>query len=224
MNKKILLIGCYSKLGKNIIKRKKTNNFNISSTYNKNKIFNNRIKQYKIDLNNLNNNNYKILSKNFDYILMLSGHLDGKSLIENNFENINKSIQINLSSQIMLLKHILKFQRKKCLLIFISSISGRKGSYDPTYAAAKGGIITFSKSLSMWLAPKVKCITLCPGLIKNTKMYKSFNKERISKIKYQTPNKELLNISDLSKIIIDLMQPHWKHANGSVIDINGGIF
>ena len=76
----------------------------------------------------------------------------------------------------------------------------------------------------MWLAPKVKCITLCPGLIKNTKMYKSFNKERISKIKYQTPNKELLNISDLSKIIIDLMQPHWKHANGSVIDINGVIF
>ena len=34
----------------------------------------------------------------------------------------------------------------------------RKGSYDPTYAAAKGGIITFSKSLSMWLAPKLNVL------------------------------------------------------------------
>ena len=65
MKKKILLIEVLQKLGKNIIKRLDTNNFNISSTYNKNKIFNNRIKQYKIDLNNLNNNNYKILSKIF---------------------------------------------------------------------------------------------------------------------------------------------------------------
>lgn len=224
MKKKILLIGGSSKLGQNIIKKLDKKKFNIYSTYNKNKISNNKVKQFKIDLQNINKDNCKVLSNNFDFILMLSGHLDGKALIENSFENIRRSIQINLSSQILLLKNLLPFQKKKCLLIFISSISGRKGSYDPIYAAAKGGIITFSKSLSMWLAPKIKSITVCPGLIKNTKMYKTFNKQRILKLKNQTPNKELLNINDLSKIIIDLMKPHWKHANGSVIDVNGGLF
>ncbi len=224
MKKKILLIGGSSKLGQNIIKKLDKKKFNIYSTYNKNKISNNKVKQFKIDLQNINKDNCKVLSNNFDFILMLSGHLDGKALIENSFENIRKSIQINLSSQILLLKNLLPFQKKKCLLIFISSISGRKGSYDPIYAAAKGGIITFSKSLSMWLAPKIKCITVCPGLIRNTKMFKTFNKNRIKTLIKRTPNRELLNPEDLSEIILDLMKPHWRHANGSVIDINGGLF
>ena len=55
-------------------------------------------------------------------------------------------------------------------------------------------------------------------------MYKTFSKKMLSKKKNQIPNKEFLNLSDLSDIIIDLMKPHWKHANGSIIDINGGLY
>ena len=169
-------------------------------------------------------NTYSLIEKNFDYIFFLSGNLDGKSLLENSEQNINKTIQINFSSQILLLKKILKFQSKSCQLFFISSISGRRGSYDPVYAATKGGLIAFSKSLSLWLAPKIKCITICPGVIKNTDMFKTFSKDRIKSLQNQTPNKELLNPDDLSEILIDLMKPHWRHANGSIIDINGGLF
>ena len=55
-------------------------------------------------------------------------------------------------------------------------------------------------------------------------MYKTFDNERLKKLKKQNPNKEFVNSNDLAKIIIDVIKPHWKHANGSIIDVNGGVF
>ena len=78
--------------------------------------------------------------------------------------------------------------------------------------------------MSKWSAPKFKFIGLCPGIIKDTKMYKSFKKNRLKTILKENPNKEFLNSDDLADIIIDISKPHWRHANGSIIDINGGTF
>ena len=55
-------------------------------------------------------------------------------------------------------------------------------------------------------------------------MYKSFKKDRLKKLLVQNPNKEFLNTEDLAEIICDIIKPHWRHANGSIIDINGGVF
>ena len=35
---------------------------------------------------------------------------------------------------------------------------------------------------------------------------------------------ELISSSDFAKILIDVLEPHWKHANGSIININGGVY
>ena len=55
-------------------------------------------------------------------------------------------------------------------------------------------------------------------------MYKSFTKERLKKLKIQNPNKSFVDANNLAKIVVDVIQPHWKHANGSIIDVNGGEF
>mgnify|MGYP001223800029 FL=1 len=85
-------------------------------------------------------------------------------------------------------------------------------------------MISLIKSISKWEAPKIRCIGLCPGIILNTKIYKNFNKARLKFSLSQNPNKEFLNSEDLAKIIIDITKPHWRHANGTIIDINGGVF
>ena len=227
MKKKILIIGGSSKVGRTLINNLDKKIYSIHSTYFKNKLLSkdySKIKQFKLDLNKENNISIKKSDMNYDVIILLSGVLLGKSLSEYKTNEIKTNIDTNFTSQAILLKEILKFQKKKCLIVFFSSIAGRKGSYDPIYAAAKGALISFSKSLSLWISPKVNCITLCPGIIKDTKMYKSFTLKRLSNLKKQTPNKEFLNPKDLSKIICDIIQPHWRHANGTIIDINGGIF
>ena len=150
--------------------------------------------------------------------------MKGKKILDFKDEEIEKNFKINFLSQIILLKKLLKKQKKNCLLIPISSISGRKGSYDAVYASAKGAMISLIKSISKWEAPKIRCIGICPGLISNTKMYKTFKKERLKLMLAQNPNKEFLNSEDLAKIILDITKPHWRHANGAIIDINGGVF
>ena len=223
--KKILLIGGSSKVGKSIINHIDKNNYKIYSTYNTKKINNKNILQYKVDLSSKKNlSNFANLVNDFDIIVLLSGVLKGKKLIQFKDEEIVNNFNINFLSQIFLLKKLFKKQKKNCVLVAVSSISGRRGSFDPLYAAAKGAMISFIKSISKWEAPKIRCIGICPGVILNTKMYKTFKKERLKLILSQNPNKEFINSDDLAKIVLDVSKSHWRHANGAIIDVNGGVF
>jgi len=81
-----------------------------------------------------------------------------------------------------------------------------------------------AKSISKNYGEFLRVNVITPSVINNTKMFKMMSKKDSSKIIKMTPNKQLLNLNDLSKIINDVFQEHWDHSNGAVIDINGGIF
>lgn len=228
MMKKILLIGGSSKLGCSLVDKLKSEEYEIHSTFNTKSRFKKetRVQEYQLNLSSAigQKNFLKKIKFDFDTIVFLSGILKGKNLKNFNSKEMHENMSVNFISQIALLNLILQKQKKSCLTVFLSSISGRRGSFDPVYASAKGAMIAFIKSMSKWNAPKFRFIGLCPGLIKNTRMYKSFNKSRLKKLLKENPNKEFLNSDDLADIIIDVTKPHWRHANGSIIDINGGIF
>ena len=230
--KKILIVGGSSNVGRELIKRLNKDNYEIFITFNKNKLRSQdkkKIIQFKLDITS-NIQIEKLVKKVnkmkifFDKIIFLQGQLAGKSLSDFDTNNIRKNLDINFTGQVILLKKIKKQINKNCLIIFISSIAAVRGSYDPIYAASKGAIVSFVKSLSTWWTPEIKSICLLPGVIKDTEIFKKFSKKRKKFQIKQTPNAELLNKSDLSKIIIDLLETHWRHANGSIININGGAY
>ena len=230
--KKILIVGGSSNIGRELIKKLSKKNYEIFITFNKNKLRSKdkkEIIQFKLDITS--NTQIKNLVKKikklkifFDKIIFLQCQLAGKSLDDFNTNDIRKNLDINFTGQVILLKKIKKQINKNCLIIFISSISAVRGSYDPIYAASKGAIVSFVKSLSTWWAPEIKSICLLPGVIKDTEIFRKFSNERKKFQIKQTPNAELLNKNDLSKIIIDLLESHWRHANGSIININGGAY
>jgi 3-oxoacyl-[acyl-carrier protein] reductase len=147
----------------------------------------------------------------------------GLPLKEYNYQKILNNFKINFISSAVIFNGIKNKLSNNCLTIFISSISGQKGSYDPIYSSSKSAIIGFSKSLATWNAPKNRFICVCPGPITGTKLFNSFPKKRKEFHINTNPNKELLNLQDFSEILIDLTKPHWRHANGSIISINGGV-
>ena len=107
-------------------------------------------------------------------------------------------------------------------IIFISSISERKGSFDEVYASSKV-LFRNCKSLSINYGSNLRVNVIAPSVINKTKMYRMMSKRNINKILNSTPNKKILNCDDLAKIINDIFQDHWIHSNGSIIDVNGGI-
>jgi NAD(P)-dependent dehydrogenase (short-subunit alcohol dehydrogenase family) len=83
------------------------------------------------------------------------------------------AIQTNLLAPVRLDRGFLPqmLERKNGVIIHIASIQGRLPLYDSTlpYAAAKAGLINYSKSLSNEVSPKgVRVLTVSPGWIMTT--------------------------------------------------------
>ena len=225
MKKKLLIIGGNSAVSKNFIKKYKRN-YDIYSTYSdkgrKSK------KNLKLDLSkdqSINEFCKSIKKIKFSKILFCSGIIYGHKIIQYTFDQINDIFNVNTVGVVKLFSKIIsKNTLKKTTIIFISSISGRKGSYDETYASSKSALTMLAKSISKNYGEFLRVNVITPSVINNTKMFKMMSKKDSSKIIKMTPNKQLLNLNDLSKIINDVFQEHWNHSNGAVIDVNGGIF
>ena len=225
MKKKLLIIGGNSAVSKNFIKKYKRN-YDIYSTYSdkgrKSK------KNLKLDLSkdqSINEFCKSIKKIKFSKILFCSGIIYGHKITQYTFDQINDIFNVNTLGVVKLFSKIIsKNTLKKTTIIFISSVSGRKGSYDETYASSKSALTMLAKSISKNYGEFLRVNVITPSVINNTKMFKMMSKKDSSKIIKMTPNKQLLNLNDLSKIINDVFQEHWDHSNGAVIDINGGIF
>jgi NAD(P)-dependent dehydrogenase (short-subunit alcohol dehydrogenase family) len=84
-----------------------------------------------------------------------------------------ETIQTNLLAPVRLDRALIPWMLEKSsgVIIHIASIQGRMPLYDSTlpYAAAKAGLINYSKSLSNELSPKgVRVLTVSPGFIQTT--------------------------------------------------------
>ncbi len=228
-NKNLLIIGGSSSLGKEIIKKFTANDWYIISTYYSNKLPTQKnliIKKLNL-LSKISINSFVEYLKNIskiDCVLFLSSILNGKQMQDYTFNEINECMNINFTGQAYLLGKILNNLSEKCSILFISSISGQKGSYDSIYAASKGAQISFVKSISKSLAPKLRVNVLSPSLIKNSKMYFDMKKSIRDRHLKTNPMKSLVNKSDIAEIVYDISSSSWQHLNGQVISINGGLY
>lgn len=227
--KKLLIIGGSSSLGKDIIDKFISKDWYVIATYNFNKL-NPQKNLITKKLNLLSHESLdlfiKYLRKNtaIDYVLFLPSILNGKKLEHYSLRDVDDCMNVNFNTQAYLLGQILLSLSKKCSILFVSSISGEKGSFDPIYAASKGAQISFVKSISKSLAPNFRVNVLSPSLIKDSNMYFQMDKSIRRKHLLSNPMKSLVDKVDIAEIVYDLSKNHWKHLNGQVISVNGGIY
>ncbi len=156
-----------------------------------------------------------------DTLIFLSGIIPGKDLNDYNIADMEKVMTVNFTGQAKVIKGLLPVLDSGSHIIMTSSISAQRGSYDPVYAASKGAILSFVKSIAAGLGG-VRVNAIAPGLIEDSTMYNDMSEDRREMHRSQTVNKELLTISDLSRIIYDISRGHWKSLNGACIDLNAG--
>jgi len=157
-----------------------------------------------------------------DLGIFLPSILPGKRLQDYTSAEIERVMIINFTGQAKLAMELLPLLAEGSQLIFVSSISAQKGSYDPLYSASKGAILSFVKSLAQSLAPRTRVVAIAPGLIEASTMFERMDPERRKYHLSRIPTKTFLQQADLATIIFDLSQDHWKHLNGACIDLNGG--
>lgn len=109
-------------------------------------------------------------------------------------------------------------------IINISSIIGQLGGFGQTnYAAAKAGLIGYTKSLALELAKSnVTVNSICPGYIE-TEMVKEIPEEVRGKLIAKVPQRRLGQPKEIARGIIYLCQDG-DYITGQQLNINGGIY
>ena len=110
-------------------------------------------------------------------------------------------------------------------IVNISSIVGLKGNFGQTnYAASKGGLISFTKSLAIETARKgVTVNAVAPGFIE-TDMTREIPQKVIDYVNSLTPAGRMGTAEEVASAVAYLVSPAASYITGQVISVNGGLY
>lgn len=109
-------------------------------------------------------------------------------------------------------------------IINISSVVGLYGNFgQANYAAAKAGVIGFTKTLAKELGRKGFTVNaVAPGFIR-TAMTNAMPKEALTMMESKVPVARLGEVDDIANACLFLSSEQASYINGTVISVDGGI-
>lgn len=137
-----------------------------------------------------------------------------------------KVIEVNLNSVYNTITPALNYitQSDVGRIINISSIIGQTGAFGQTnYAAAKAGMIGFTKSLALELAKTTTTVNaICPGFIE-TKMITEIPENIREQIQAKIPQRRFGQAAEIAKGVLFLCKDG-AYITGQQLNINGGLY
>ena len=136
-------------------------------------------------------------------------------------------IQTNLTSVFRLSKAVLRSMMKKRYgrIVTIGSVVGSMGNAGQTnYAAAKAGVLGFTKSLAREVASRgITVNAVSPGFI-DTDMTKELSDEQKEAIFSQVPANRLGQPEEIAATVAFLVSAPAAYITGETIHVNGGMY
>ena len=136
-------------------------------------------------------------------------------------------LDTNLSSVFRVTKACLRgmTRARKGRVINVTSIVGATGNPGQTnYAAAKAGLVGFTKSLASEVASRgITVNAIAPGFIE-TNMTASLEKSRRDELATAIPLGRLGAGEDVAVVAVFLASPEASYITGQVIHVNGGLY
>lgn len=142
-------------------------------------------------------------------------------------EDWSAILDTNLSSVYRTSKAVLRgmMKARKGRIISIASVVGLTGNPgQANYAAAKAGIIGFSKSLGREVGSRgITANVIAPGFI-DTDMTRALSEEQRSALMTQIPLGRLGQAQDIAAAVVFLASPAAGYITGETLHINGGMY
>jgi 3-oxoacyl-[acyl-carrier protein] reductase len=136
-------------------------------------------------------------------------------------------VSTNLSSVFRLSKAVLRGMMKARTgrIISIASVVGLTGNPgQANYAAAKAGIIGFTKSLAREIASRnITCNVVAPGFIE-TDMTRALPEAQRTALLQQIPLSRLGTTDDIAHAVLYLASPAAAYVTGETLSVNGGMY
>lgn len=161
-----------------------------------------------------------------DILVNAAGWNDIQPFVDNPPDYMDRVVAINLGGTLHLTQALLPamIAAGNGKIINVSSDAGRVGSSgETTYAAAKGGVIAFTKSLAREVARNsinVNCV--CPGPTDTPMLQSRPEKLREAFLK-AIPFKRFAKPQDIADAIVFFASPRSDYITGQVMSVSGGL-
>lgn len=138
----------------------------------------------------------------------------------------DRTIEVNLKSVFNYTDAVVPFMKKagRGNIIHISSTAGQRGeAFHSHYAASKGGIIAYTKSLAVELAPEIRVNSVAPGWV-DTDMSDEVLSDSTQRqeVIAGIPLKRVPTAEDLAGPVLFLASDLASHITGEILNVNGG--
>jgi len=141
-------------------------------------------------------------------------------------ERWDEVIRVNLTSVFNMCRAVVPGMRERGFgrIVNLSSVNGRAGRLGQTnYAAAKAGIIGFTKSLALENAARgITVNAVCPGYI-DTDMLSDVPADVLTRVVAEIPVGRLGTSDDVARVVSFLAADEAGYITGATFDVNGGL-
>lgn len=133
-----------------------------------------------------------------------------------------QSLAINLDGVFHSCRAAIPHLAEGCAIVNIASMAGHRGSYAHAhYAAAKGGVLSLTRSLALELAPRIRVNAVSPGLIEGPMVQPLLAKK--PELIPNTPMKRLGTAEEVAGVVAFLCSGLAGFVTGETIHVNGGL-
>jgi 3-oxoacyl-[acyl-carrier protein] reductase len=141
-------------------------------------------------------------------------------------EEWNQVLDINLFAGYKLIQGLMRgmMKRRWGRIIGVSSVVGTTGNPgQANYAAAKAGMIGFSKALAQEVATRgITVNVIAPGMIR-TDMTDNLNEDQSARLLSTIPLGRLGNPDEIAASVIYLASDEASYVTGATLHVNGGM-
>lgn len=155
----------------------------------------------------------------YQAVLFFQGINPSTGVNEMTADHFIKMFNINIVTPALLIKKLEGKLAKGALVLFVSSVATKKGSYDPAYASAKSGLQGLMHSLAnAWSDLRFNIISL--GLVEGSPVYEQMTADFRQKHASRMFNNSFIKVDDVVRVVAELINNH--SINRTNIEIDGG--
>jgi 3-oxoacyl-[acyl-carrier protein] reductase len=108
-------------------------------------------------------------------------------------------------------------------IVNVSSITGKEGApFIAAYAAAKAGVIGFTKSLARELVGSGVLVNAIAPVITQTDLFKEMTQEHIDSARSKIPMGRFLTVAEIGAMVAWIASPECSFCTGVAFDLSGG--
>lgn len=159
-----------------------------------------------------------------DFVIPSAGIYLAHPVREMTDEQWRQTMSINLDGVFFLCKRSIPYLKKDSSIVFLSSLAAHRGAlYNAHYSAAKGALLSLTRSLARELGPDTRVNAVSPGVI-DTPMANDLIRLRGAESIAQTPLQRVGQPEEVASVIAFLCSSGASFINGETIHVNGGLY